>query len=245
MFTLLLGTGKNTHSKIIAAAKKRKDIDMVSKLAGYEDLFAYDAKYHKNCYCQYISDRNIVAYQNKSTTDKTLQKLKSHHSDSSDTISSISESSSINLNDHSIKNTEENEILILHKAAGILKNKIRKFKTLQRYFPIPDDMNQANFEKQVPNELLKFVSWLIDDDCYENVHDQIIPKAAIPCNIIMSLYDNNTYRKNNFQIGLGIYVYHLVRSQKILDILSTIGLSCTYNDLRQLTTSLAKKKHFD
>lgn len=43
----------------MVAAKKRGDEEMISKLSGYEDLFAYDAKYHKTCYSQYISQRNI------------------------------------------------------------------------------------------------------------------------------------------------------------------------------------------
>lgn len=43
------------------AAGKRDDIEMISLLANYMDLFAYDAKYHKFCYSQYISRRNIAS----------------------------------------------------------------------------------------------------------------------------------------------------------------------------------------
>ena len=214
---------------------------MISKLAGYEDLFAYDAKYHKSCYCQYIGKRNIKACQNKNpiTTSQPMRDQdQSVLSDSASSVSNVSSERDTNENLQSIK---ENEILILHKAAGILKKKIKEFNIPQSNYPTPDDINQAEFEKQVPNELLQFVSWLIDDNCYESVNDKIIPQAAVPCNIIMSLYDK-MFRSNKFQMGLGIYIYHLVRSQKILDILSNIGLSCSYNDIRQVTTSLANKK---
>ncbi|CAG9759446.1 unnamed protein product [Ceutorhynchus assimilis] len=56
------GTGKSTFNKVMEAAKKRDDIDMISKLSCYEDLFAYDAKYHN---CEYIASRSIKATQNK------------------------------------------------------------------------------------------------------------------------------------------------------------------------------------
>lgn len=206
---------------------------MVSKLAGYEDLFAYDAKYHKICYCQYIGKRNIKACQNKYDATTTFQPLPEQGvlSESESTSSGSNVSSKIDKNED-LQIIEENEILILHRAAGILKKRIKTFNIPQTNFPTPDDMNQAKFLQQVPNELLQFVSWLIDDECYETVNDKIIEQAAVPCNIIMSLYDK-VFRRNNFQMGLGIYVYHLVRSQKILDVLSNIGLSCSYNDIRQ------------
>lgn len=116
---------------------------MVCKLAGYEDLFAYDAKYHKSCYCRYIGKRNIKACQNKSAATTTLQSIKDQSDTSeSETISSDSEpSTKIKSSEHS-QTFEENEILILYKEAGILKKKIKEFKTPKSYFPTPGDINQ-------------------------------------------------------------------------------------------------------
>lgn len=37
-------------------------------------------------------------------------------------------------------------------------------------------------------------------------------------------------------------MHHLVRSRQLLDLLSEIGISCTYNDIRQLTTNIAKQR---
>lgn len=34
---------------------------MIARLANYDDLFAYDAKYHKTCYSKYISLKNVTA----------------------------------------------------------------------------------------------------------------------------------------------------------------------------------------
>ncbi|KAJ8942864.1 hypothetical protein NQ314_009928 [Rhamnusium bicolor] len=96
------------------------------------------------------------------------------------------------------------------------------------------------FKKQVPKLLLTFVSWLIDDGAFNNLHNEVA-EAVIHCNIIMAL-SSKIYKKNYFQFGLGLFLHHLVRSKQLLDILSKIGLICTYNNVRQLTTALAKQK---
>ncbi|KAJ8932906.1 hypothetical protein NQ314_014350 [Rhamnusium bicolor] len=132
------------------------------------------------------------------------------------------------------------EKLILHKAAEILKRQMREFQPQQRDFPVPENISQMEFEKQVPKLLLTFVSWLIDDGAFNNLHNEVA-EAVIPCNIIMAL-SSKIYKKNYFQFRLGLFLHHLVRSKQLLDILSKIGLSSTYNDVRQLTTALAKQK---
>lgn len=43
------------------------------------------------------------------------------------------------------------------------------------------------------------------------------------------------------QIGLGLYLYNNVRSKKIIDLLYNMGFSCSYKDIRSITTSLAKQ----
>lgn len=219
------------------AAKKRNDIDMISKLSGYEDLFAYDAKYHKDCYCAYIGSRNIKAAENKNIKNSVPLKNKSVLNE--EVLSSSSSDSFTIPAENNSHNNMDNEIAILHRAAGILKNQIQGFDNHKRTFPTPNNINQKTFEEQVPEYLLKFVSWIIDDSSYDEVN-KTTPKAIIPCNIIMALSDKE-YKRNYFQIGLGIYLYHLVRSKEIINILAEVGFCCPYNDLRQLTTALAKQ----
>lgn len=60
----------------------------------------------------------------------------------------------------------------------------------------------------------------------------------------MGLFDKK-YTSNSFPVGLGVHIYHLVPSKHILDILSQFGLSCSYNDIRQITTALAKREILD
>ncbi|KAJ8941575.1 hypothetical protein NQ314_010349 [Rhamnusium bicolor] len=162
------GYGKSTYLKIMDAANQRDDIDMIAKLTGYEDLFAYDAKYHKLCYNHYISQRHI----------------KSHIR---------------------AKNNPEATHL-------------------------PDNFDKFN------SSSIDFFFCSAD-----------IREAVIPCNVIMGLFDKS-FKKNSFHVGLGLHIYHLIPSKHILDILSQLGLTCSYNDIRQLSTALAKgdiddKKH--
>ncbi|KAJ8942609.1 hypothetical protein NQ314_010030 [Rhamnusium bicolor] len=55
----------------------------------------------------------------------------------------------------------------------------------------------------------------------------------------MGLFDKS-FKKNSFHVGLGLHIYHLIPSKHILDILPQLGLTCPYNDIRQLSTALAK-----
>ncbi|KAK5638549.1 hypothetical protein RI129_012844 [Pyrocoelia pectoralis] len=53
---------------------------------------------------------------------------------------------------------------------------------------------------------------------------------------------DKSYKKNFCQFGLRLYVYHLVRSGQLLGLLYKIGISCTCNDIRQLTTNIGKQR---
>lgn len=208
---------------------------MVSKLSGYEDLFAYDAKYHRSCYSHYISERNVKAIENKlKRPSKQIPQTVSQQEENNS-----SDQSNDAVDDIFTENNMHNEQLILHKAAEILKRQMREFQSQQRDFPVPENINTTEFEKQVPKLLLTFVSWLIDDRAFIDLQNEV-PQAVIPCNIIMAL-NSKSYKKKYFQFGLGLFVHHLVRSKQLLEMLSEIGLSCTYNDVRQLTTALAKQ----
>lgn len=208
---------------------------MISKLSGYEDLFTYDAKYHRSCYSHYISQRNIKAIKNKL---KKTPLQATQPSSKQDENSSDESDDAVDENYCSTENIMHSEKLILHKAAEILKEQMREFQPQQRYFPVPENISQMKFKK--PKVLLTFVSWLIDDGAFNNLHNEIA-EAVIPCNIIIAL-SSKIYKKNYFQFELGLFLHHLLRSKQLLDILSKIGLSCTYNDVRQLITTFAKQK---
>lgn len=60
----------------------------------------------------------------------------------------------------------------------------------------------------------------------------------------MALF-SKAFKKNSFHVGLGLHLYHMIPSKHILDTLWQLGLTCSYNDVRQLTTALAKREISD
>ncbi|XP_014680008.1 PREDICTED: uncharacterized protein LOC106819957 [Priapulus caudatus] len=66
------GTGASTHDRIIAASLERLDDMIHMRMLSYQDLFAYDAKYHRSCYSRYVSPRNIKAERAKAERQKSL-----------------------------------------------------------------------------------------------------------------------------------------------------------------------------
>lgn len=148
------------------AARERGDIEMISKLANYEDLFAHDAMYHKLCYSIYISQKNVSACRKKTQkTDEDLQKEEPY----------LSNSDSSDSNDNNIfKSNFFSKIQVLHEAASLLRKEMSEFELINRGFPTPEVMNRQTFQSQVPNVLLLFISWLIDANVYEKVSNTAI-----------------------------------------------------------------------
>lgn len=59
------GTGQSTREKVLCAAEERQDEVVHARMLNHPDLFAFDAKYHRNCYAIYISKRSIEAAKRK------------------------------------------------------------------------------------------------------------------------------------------------------------------------------------
>lgn len=76
---------------------------------------------------------------------------------------------------------------ILHSAAGILRTQMAEFQ-IKNNFPTPRDINKTTFENQVPPMLL---TCLIYEITYKEANNDKSSKAAIPCNIIMGLFNKN------------------------------------------------------
>ena len=55
------GTGDGTRNQVLSSASSGGDDAVTFRLIAHQDLFAYDAKYHRSCYSTYVSDRNIKA----------------------------------------------------------------------------------------------------------------------------------------------------------------------------------------
>nr|XP_023018838.1 uncharacterized protein LOC111507725 [Leptinotarsa decemlineata] len=133
------------------------------------------------------------------------------------------------------------ETQILLRTAAIIRNAMDSFEP-KSGFPTTDNINRNEFQNEVPNILHLFVSWHIDAKLFEEAeYGKTSQLAAIPSNIILGLFDKS-HRRNSFHVGLGLHLYHHIPSKHILDTLSSLGLTCSYNEVRQVTTSLAKQE---
>ena len=62
---VVTGTGQSTRDKVLSAATAQHDEVVKLRMTAYNDLFAYNAKYHRSCLGHYLSKRNIEAEQRK------------------------------------------------------------------------------------------------------------------------------------------------------------------------------------
>ena len=59
------GTGQSTREKVLHTAEERQDEVVHSRMLNHPDLFAFDAKYHRNCYSIYITKHSVEAAKRK------------------------------------------------------------------------------------------------------------------------------------------------------------------------------------
>jgi hypothetical protein len=114
-----------------------------------------------------------------------------------------------------------------------------EYKIPHKSFPSLGGISKVEFQNEVPDILVLFSKWLLKndelaDDCESSVESLTLS------NIIMSFYSKG-FSKNNLQIGLGLFLYNTVRSKKVIDLLYAMGFSCSYSDVRSMTTALAKE----
>lgn len=65
------GDGEKTRQRMLDASEKRNDREMHLRILAHTDFFAKDAKYHRTCYSEYISERNINAARRRNSTSLT------------------------------------------------------------------------------------------------------------------------------------------------------------------------------
>ena len=253
------GTGKATCSKVLAASEERLDEKVKLRMLSYPDLFAFDAKYHRNCYSHYISERNIKAAGKKARSEsdfsvydtalKTLttelsnsifssrktvmlltdlnarciqilenlgvsepnyaswklkQKLKAYYGDklsfierpgltdfvcsssvtvgdalkkASELQNEIEENDQPMLEDDCVNRVEDNEKLVLHRAAGILRECMTSIKGMSDEYVGSDGVKIQTCREFVPDKLYDFVSWCTSAKNYENVVSRSDNKA--------------------------------------------------------------------
>lgn len=207
---------------------------MIGKLSMYSDLFAMDAKYHQACYSHYISSRNLK-YCKKSDVYS-----KANHDHLTETISDTSSSS----NEEPDRVEEENDLIILHKAANIIRKALLNQNTSSTSsYASQESITIENCKSEVPIELLYLVSCVLNKDDYNSA--KISETVNIPilatCNALMGNFKKIVPSSKNclLSLCLGLQVYYTTKSKQNIELLYKMGYSCSYDEIRTFLTNFA------
>lgn len=327
------GTGESTRKKVLDAATERQDNIVYTRMLAFTDLFAYDAKYNRQCYSHYISERNIkaarkriqddssgmtvydkafnsivqkiqmevISQENAVTTlaailyqykqqisvegdvksvdcrsSKLKEKLKKHFGDRlvfverrglSDIVCTgkITVEDALKkallLEDKLKKNEdfveyeeisthfEENEIEILHKAAGILRENIAKVKVSKDHYVSCEDLTEEECAKFVPDKLYDFVNWCVNhSDFYmlSSCSDEDVKKENLKVlSICQTIIAQSINAITPLTLAIGISLHHNFGSRQVVEQLSSLGFSVSYDEVRRFLTSAAVQGNDD
>lgn len=159
--------------------------------------------------------------------------------------SELEESDRPMIEDESVNFVQDNENLILHRAAGILRERMRTIETKRDEYVGSDGIKVEECRKFVPDTLYDFISWCTSTKDYENVvsssdNDDNSKgpnlKVLSICHGIISLGRNID---TPMQLGLANQVFHEFGSKKLVELLSSLGHTVAYDEVRTFITSIA------
>ena len=135
----------------------------------------------------------------------------------------------------------DDENIILHRAIGILRQKISNMKTIDdnEYYS-SNELSLEALSKFVDPLLYKAIAWLTDEKMYVEAADitdiQHSPSTlAIVCDIITKASKIATPK----HLGLAVRLHHEFGSKKLIDELYTLGYCISYPEVRRFLTSAA------
>lgn len=132
-------------------------------------------------------------------------------------------------------------MVILHRAAGILRSAMSGITFQTSHYAPSGDLNVEKCKNFVPETLYDLIAWCTSKECFDNVtrcsgsSDADMRVLGI-CHSIIS-WSCKTHTPITF--GLGVQMHHDHGSKELIDVLSAVGHSITYHDVRKLLTSVA------
>ena len=153
-------------------------------------------------------------------------------------INQLNTDSESDSDDESINISKQNDIEVLHKASQILRECIKnEVSGISSYFYSKHDMEIENVSSFVPELLLKFVSWLVDNTSFTNL--VFCPNNIKIVYICHQIISQNLSIQTPLLFGLGIVIHHETGSKNLVNTLNSFGLSTSYDYIRKYTTALA------
>ncbi|XP_053373036.1 uncharacterized protein LOC123541526 [Mercenaria mercenaria] len=135
----------------------------------------------------------------------------------------------------------EDDDLILHRAAGILRERINKIEKLDGQYFSYEETSLEEQKKFVSDDIYKFFCWVTNKKQYENTSDinadlEPNPKIlALCCDVINASTSILTPK----HLGLSVHLHHLYGSRKLIDDLNVLGYTMSYSEVRCFLSSAA------
>ena len=141
-----------------------------------------------------------------------------------------------------------NENQVLHMAATILHRSMREIKDNDFYIS-GLEINVDKCGSFVPHKLYDFMLWCTNDKAYENAtmctDDKQCKDNLKIISLCHSLISQAQQVRTPLTLTLALYVHHHFGSRKLIEQLHALGLSVSYNEVRQFLTSAAVDQHKD
>ena len=140
---------------------------------------------------------------------------------------------------------QNDENLILHRAAGILRASMINIDDMNNEYVGSDGIKIEACRNFVLDVLYDFITWCTSWKDYENAissSDVDANKKQPDLKVLSICHGIIAYSKmvkTPLQLGLAIKIYHDFGSKKLSELLHNLGHAVSYDEVRQLVTSVA------
>jgi hypothetical protein len=141
--------------------------------------------------------------------------------------------------------SQESQEHILYSAASILRHDIQSFVINNEDYPNANEVSLAIFVEKMPQSLLKFICWLIDEKAYKAASEPYtvpIDKIRKILGITESIVSLSKHTFTPFHLGLAVQLHHEFGSRGLVDNLNSHGFCASYSEVRRFLTSVALKE---
>lgn len=135
---------------------------------------------------------------------------------------------------------DQSDDSIIHRAIGILREKMKGFRKLDDEYYSSQEMSNEDSRKFVDPLLYKAVGWLTDETLYNTAADinEWRPNTKV-LSIVCDIIALSTSVMSPKHLGLATHLHHEYGSRKLVDTMNSLGYSISYTELRRFLTSVA------
>ena len=136
--------------------------------------------------------------------------------------------------------SELDSAVILHQAAGILRSSMSGITFQTTHYVPSGDLNIQQCKKFVPDTLYNFIYWCTSKEWFEDArHCEPSDTDMRVLGICHGIIASSCRIQTPITFGLGVEMHHGHGSKEIIDLLSYLGYSINYDDVRKFLTSVA------